>query len=103
MQMLYKPANDFVQVYSFFPDKTALIYSGTIQSFKASGGWEKVPVASLYPLTQQEYKEKIKDYQQKYLEIEQKILKLGDNIYVTSDSLTFNNLDDAIKHEKSLI
>lgn len=103
MQMLYKPANDFVQVYSFFPDKTALVYSSTIQSFKNSGGWEKVSIESLYPLTQQEYKEKINNYQQKYLEIERKILKLGENIYVTSDSFTFDNLDDAIKHEKSLI
>lgn len=101
MQMLYKPANDFVKIYDFFSDETALVYSEEI--FPQGNGWKKVPVNLLYPITREEYLNKISQYREKYQTVESRLLKLGSNIIVTTDSKTFNNLDDAIKHELTLM
>ena len=101
MEMLYKKNNTFVEVYKFFENKTALIYSFSTAEKNNGNGWDIVKMGQLIPI---EYYNKNKD---KFLSTEErnelkKFLLYTNAFWVCSDGLSFNNFEDAIFHQRAI-
>ena len=97
--MFFKKEESEVEVYHFFEDKTALIFSPSLAGKQNGNGWSKVKLSQLIPL---EYfnketngfmskteRNKIKDR-----------LTLTKAVWTCSDGENFEDCDKAIAHEK---
>lgn len=99
MEMYYKKNDTFVEVYKFFENKTALIYSFSTAEKSNGNGWDIVKMGQLIPI---EYYNKNKD---KFLSAKErnelkKFLIYTDAVWTCSDGQSFNNFEDAIFHQR---
>ncbi len=99
MEMYYKKNDTFVEVYKFFENKTALIYSYSAAKKNNGNGWDIVKMGQLIPI---EYYNKNKD---KFLsakersELKELLIYTG-AVWTCSDGLSFSNFEDAIFHQR---
>jgi len=103
MQMFYKNDKCIVEVYHFFENKTALIFSPHMASKLNGFGWVYTPMKNLIPL---EYYNEHKDNCFMSKSEKNKIkerLTLTKAEWTCTDGLSFNSCDEAIKHEMEVI
>ena len=103
MQMFYKNDKCIVEVYHFFENKTALIFSPPMASKLNGFGWVYTPMKNLIPL---EYYNEHKDNCFMSKSEKNKIkerLTFTKAEWTCTDGLSFNSCDDAIKHEMEVI
>ena len=102
IKMFYKKDNCLVEVYNFFEDKTALIFSPSIAGRQNGNGWEKVKVGQLIP----------EDYYDTYNNTfisESVRTKIKKRLVLTyakwtcTDGVIFNDCDKVIAHEHELM
>lgn len=103
-KMFFKRQNCIVDVYHYYENGTVLIYSSvSAGSTQGQNGWEKVKIGQLVPL----------EYYEQYLKngfmskteknkIKSK-LKLHSAEWETEDGLLYNDIDEAIQHQKELM
>lgn len=102
MRMYFKKDESEVEVYHFFENNTALIFSPSLAGRQNGNGWSKVKLGQLIPL---EYfnketngfmsktaRNKIKDR-----------LTLTKAVWTCSDGVDFKDCDKAIAHEKEVM
>jgi len=102
MRMYFKKEGSEVEVYHFFENNTALIFSPSLAGRQNGNGWSKVKLGQLIPL---EYfnketngfmskteRNKIKDK-----------LTLTKALWTCSDGESFEDCDKAIAHEKEVM
>ncbi len=102
MQMYYKKDNCLVEVYHFFEDKTALIFSPSTAGRQNGNGWEKVKISQIIPL--EYYNENKKGFMSKTErnKIKERLV-LSEAKWTCSDGVFFNDCDKAIAHERNLM
>ena len=101
MKMFYKKDNCLVDVYHFFEDKTALIFSPVLGSRQNGNGWAKIKIGQLIP---EDYYDKNKNSFMSKTErnkIKEK-LTLTHAIWTCTDGTSFEDCDKAIEHERLL-
>lgn len=99
--MFYKKNEEFVEVYKFFENKTALIFSPKLQNNRKNG-WEIVKLGQLLP--ENYYNANKEDFITK--EIRNKIknrLNSVPGLWFSSDGMAFKDFEKAISYEKKLI
>ena len=102
IKMFYKKDNCLVEVYNFFEDKTALIFSPSIAGRQNGNGWEKVKISQIIPL--EYYNENKKGFMSKTErnKIKERLV-LSEAKWTCSDGVVFNDCDKAITHERNLM
>lgn len=99
MQMFHKKENCLVEVYHFFENKTALIFSPNIAGKQNGCGWSYVAIKNLVPL---EYYNEHKD---NYFMSKSERNKIKERLVLTkaewtcTDGMSFTSCDEAINHE----
>ena len=103
MQMFYKKENCIVEVYHFFENKTALIFSPNLAGKQNGSGWANVTIKNLIPI---EYYNEHKD---NYFMSKSERNKIKERLILTkaewtcTDGTSYNSCDDAINHEMEVI
>lgn len=102
MKMYFKRDNCLVEVYKFFEDKTALIFSPSTAGRQNGNGWEKVKISQIVPL--EYYNENKKGFMSKTErnKIKERLV-FSEAKWTCSDGVVFNDCDKAIKHEKEIM
>lgn len=102
MRMFYRKDNAIVEVYKFFENKTALIFSPSIAGNQNGNGWQQVKVSQLIPI---EYYDENKNGFMSNTERTKikKRLTLTEAKWACTDGVIFNDCDKAIAHERELI
>lgn len=102
MQMYYRKDNCLVEVYHFFEDKTALIFSPSTAGRQNGNGWEKVKIGQIIPL--EYYNENKKGFMSKTErnKIKER-LTLTYAEWTCTDGSIFDNCDEAIAYEKKIM
>lgn len=102
MKMYYRKNEIIVEVYHFFEDKTALIFSPDIAGRQNGNGWEKVKLSQLIPLEYFDEHDKRFMSKTERNKIKER-LTLTEAIWTCSDGIAFKDFDKAILHERELI
>ena len=102
MRMFYKKDSCLVEVYNFFEDKTALIFSPSTAGRQNGNGWEKVKIGQLIP---EEY---YNVYSDTFMSASTRTkikrrLTLTQAKWACTDGVIFNDCDKAIAHERELM
>lgn len=100
MKLFYKDKHCEVEVYSFFENKTALIFDPQQASKSKGNGWQIVAMKRLVPLeyvTNDMYMSKSKRNEIK------RRLTLTTAIWTCTDGTEFTSCDDAIAYEQTLM
>lgn len=102
MKMFYKKDNAFVEVYKFFENGTALLFSPSLHGSRGNG-WERVKYSQLIP---EEYYDPAADKGFMSKTEKNKIKKrltLTHAIWTCTDGMEFFDCNEAIGHEKELM
>jgi hypothetical protein len=102
MKMFYKKDNCFVEVYNFFEDRTALIFSPSTAGRQNGNGWEKVKVGQLIPENYYDANSDAFISESTRTKIKKR-LTLTRAEWTCTDGLIYNNCDEAIAHERVLM
>ena len=102
MEMYYKRDGIIVEVYKFFENGSALIFSPSMAGKQNGNGWERIKVSQLIPLNY--YNENKKGFMSKTErnKIKER-LTLSSAQWTCSDGIVFNDCDKAIKHEYEIM
>ena len=102
MKMYFKKEDCEVEVYHFFEDKTALIFSPYLASIQNGNGWNKVKLGQLIPL--EYFNKETNGFMSKTERNKIKSrLTLTKALWTCSDGESFEDCDKAIAHEKEAI
>lgn len=102
MKMYYRKNEIIVEVYHFFEDKTALIFSPDIAGRQNGNGWEKVKLSQLIPLEYFDEHDKRFMSKTERNKIKER-LTLTEALWTCSDGIAFKDFDKAILYERELI
>lgn len=103
MQMFYKNDKCIVEVYHFFENKIALVFSPHLASKQNGFGWIYAPMRSLIPI------EYYNEHKENYFMSKSEKNKIKERLTLTkaewtcTDGLSFDSCDDAIKHEMEIM
>lgn len=102
MKMYFKKEESEVEVYHFFEDKTALIFSPYLASKQNGNGWAKVKLGQLIPL--EYFNKETNGFMSKTERNKIKNrLTLTQALWTCSDGVNFKDCDKAIAHEKEVM
>jgi len=101
MKMYYRKNEIIVEVYHFFEDKTALIFSPEFAA-RRGNGWEKVKLSQLIPLEYFDEHDKRFMSKTERNKIKER-LTLTEATWTCSDEISFKDFDKAILHERELM
>ena len=101
MKMYYRKNEIIVEVYHFFEDKTALIFSPDIAAKQNGNGWERVKMGQLIPLEYFDEHDKRFMSKTKQKKIKER-LTLTEALWTCSDGIAFKDFNKAILHEREL-
>lgn len=103
MQMFYKNDKCIVEVYHFFENKTALIFSPHMASKQNGFGWVYAPMKNLIPLEYyNEHKDNCFISKSERNKIKER-LALTKAEWTCTDGFSFNSCDEAINHEMEIM
>ncbi len=102
MEMYYKKNDMIVEVYKFFENGSALIFSPSVAGKQNGNGWERIKVSQLIPLKY--YNENKKGFMSKTErnKIKER-LTLSSATWTCTDGQIFSNCTEAIKHEYEIV
>jgi len=103
MQMFSRNANSIVEVYKFFDNKTALVYSPPLASRQNGNGWCLTQLKYLIPLEYyNEHKENFFLSKTEKNKIKER-LTLTKAEWTCTDGVSFDSCEEAIKHEMEIM
>ena len=102
MKMFYKKDNCLVEVYNFFEDKTALIFSPSTAGRQNGNGWEKVKMGQLIPEDYYDTHNNTFISESARAKIKKRLV-LTQAKWTCTDGTIFNDCDRAIAYERELI
>lgn len=104
MQMYYKDDNAIVEVYNFFEGGGALIFSPSLAGKQNGNGWIKVKVNKLIPIEYYNACEDKSGFMSKTKKNKIKSrLTLTHATWTCTDGKEYNNCEEAIAHENTLM
>ena len=101
MKMYYRKNEIIVEVYHFFENKTALIFSPDIAGRQNGNGWECVKMSQLIPLEYFDEHDKRFMSKTERNKIKER-LTLTEALWTCSDGIAFKDFNKAILHEREL-
>lgn len=102
MKMYYRKDDAIVEVYKFFENKTALIFSPSIAGNQNGNGWQQVKISQLIPVEYFDENKKGFTSNTERNKIKKR-LTLTEAKWTCTDGVVFNDCDKAIAHERELI
>ena len=100
--MFYKNDNCIVEVYHFFENKTALIFSPSQAGNQNGFGWVYAPMRTLIPIEYYNEHNNCFISKSKRNKIKER-LTLTKAEWTCTDGVSFNSCDEAIRHEMEII
>lgn len=100
MKLFYKKDNCEVEVYHFYEDESALVFSPSLAGRQNGNGWIRCKIKMLLPIeyaTNQTFMSKTQRNKIK------ERLSLTSAIWTCTDGAEFTNCDEAINHEQTLM